>query len=223
MQSNLEQFLAGNRTGLIVGLVYDNSASIYERGLVPNILAADQTLLTRLQAGQGIRCKRMLFNEDIDDEAVPFQRLEDVQPLTEESLNAHGGTPLFPRSREALICVRDEAWRIIEEEGIILPTVTIIVADGINNDRRAQAADVAALSTAMIATGLHTIFGIGLGKERYFRQAFAEMGIPAHCIETVPEDTASVVDTCVKLGTLAALASTSPQYYHTVFMQGNKP
>ncbi len=105
----------------------------------------------------------------------------------------HGySTPLNDRTLELLgsAVARVKWWE--EEYGVLARSLSLIMTDGQNNTGRASAADVKLVVQDMIRMEKHRIFFLGVDTSGngvdFFRNVALNMGIPADCVDVIPND-----------------------------------
>ncbi|MBX3072467.1 hypothetical protein KF707_06660 [Candidatus Obscuribacterales bacterium] len=123
------------------------------------------------------------------EEQFRWSNLKAAPRLDRKGFIAGSGTPLYDRCLETLgsVIARTKWWE--ETYGIQTRSVTLLMTDGVNNEGRSTAADVAKVVKDMLAMEKHKIFFMGLQLDNEdFQKIGTEMGIPANCIDVVERD-----------------------------------
>ena len=122
-----------------------------------------------------------------------------------------GMTPLFDRVLELLgsVVARTKWWE--DEYGVQTTSRTLIMTDGEDNESKFTAADVAQVVRDMLAMEKHQIFLAGIkGYDNIdFKALGKSMGLPDHCIDTVPSDE-KAIRSWLELRSQSAVSAPAP-------------
>lgn len=197
---------------LLVLLLLDDSGSIRTSGNTQAVIDGYNGFIEALKKAPGeIRVKTMFLN-GYGRRYIPFQSPNEVEAMTPQTYIPAGGTPLFPRSLEALNQVNCEAG-LLALQGSIVRTMTFIFTDG-GDTSSMNALRVRAAVSPMLASGVHIVGGCAVN-DGYtnFWQVFASMGIPEHWIKVLKNDPDEIAQTMSTMGQTASEASIDPGSY----------
>jgi uncharacterized protein YegL len=211
---NFDPNSLANMTSSVImfAAVFDKSPSV--DGFASDMNMASQEIfmkeLKNCHRKDDIVIKKIEFNEKVDHASgfMPIVNLQD------DYLNVRPGghaTSLYQAVLEAL--EHCEKYRTdLENNGVDVRTSIFIMTDGQDNNSPASAANevkkkIAALRQNEAWMSSFTITMLGVGEERYFRQACIEMGLdPDKCLTTIG---ANVKDIRKQFGVVSQSVSSS--------------
>ncbi len=149
-----------------------------------------------------------------------YRPLSRVPRMTAKNYRLIGGTPLYVATHRVLWYVKRRA-KEYAEQGNDVRTLTLLLTDGDNRDRRNLAADDARhIIEPMIATEKHIVAGVGVASPYAdFRTVFLQMGIPEQWILTLrsPDEIRAMFGT---FSSLAEKSSVSQRNFTETQMTG---
>lgn len=204
---------------LLVLLLLDDSGSIGSSGNTQAVIDGYNGFIEALKKAQGeIRVKTMFLN-GYGKPVTSFQHPNEVEAMTPQTYYPAGGTPLFPRSLEALSQVNCEAGQLALQ-GFTVRTMTFIFTDG-GDTSGMSASQVRAAVIPMLASGMHIVGGCAVNDGcTNFWQVFMAMGIPEQCIKVLKNDPDEIAQTMSSMGQTASEASIDPRSYENFSQTG---
>ena len=171
----------------------DDSSSISQAGNVEAVRDGHNYVLDALakskQSGEVLGHTRYLNGAVL----FPYTTLDHAVRMTPSNYDPRLGTPLFDQTVVVLGTVIAKA-KELEQAGIAVRTVTLIITDGGDyGSTRCKASDVAAIVADMLARENHIVAAMGISDgSTDFRAVFRAMGIPDRWILT-PTNSASEI------------------------------
>jgi hypothetical protein len=170
---------------VLLTMMPDDSHSIASAGNTDAVRDGHNFVIEALgrskQAGEVLAHTRYLNGHVL----FPYTALEHAVPMSGANYDPRLGTPLFDQAAVVLGTVIAKA-KELEQAGIAVRTVTLIITDGADyGSQRCRAADVAAIVKDMLARENHIIAAMGISDgSTDFRAVFQSMGIPDRWILT---------------------------------------
>ena len=194
---------------VLVTMMPDDSHSIASAGNIDAVRDGHNLVLDALasskQSGEVLAHTRYLNGHVL----FPYTALEHAQRMTDANYDPRLGTPLFDQAVVVLGTVIAKAQQL-EQAGIAVRTVTLIITDGGDYcSQRCRAADVAAIVRDMLAHENHVVAAMGIRDGTTdFRAVFRAMGIPDRWILT-PGNTASEIRRAFAVFSQSAVRATA--------------
>jgi len=194
---------------VLVTMMPDDSHSIASAGNIDAVRDGHNLVLDALasskQSGEVLAHTRYLNGHVL----FPYTALEHAQRMTDANYDPRLGTPLFDQAVVVLGTVIAKAQQL-EQAGIAVRTVTLIITDGGDyGSQRCRAADVAAIVRDMLAHENHVVAAMGIRDGTTdFRAVFRAMGIPDRWILT-PGNTASEIRRAFAVFSQSAVRATA--------------
>jgi len=180
--------LEGPAYVLLITLMPDDSGSIEVHNNQEPIIAGHNDLLTAMTNSDEAH-RIMMETRYLNGHVLnPFGPLEVCERLTKQNYPCIHGTPLLGQTLVTLGTVLSKTQELTEL-GAKVRTATLIMTDGGSTEPNAEELkkEVASVVHDMARIGDHIVAGMGFatgGDEKFFRQVFADMGIPAHHVFT---------------------------------------
>lgn len=208
--------LSGNY--MLLGIMPDDSGSIYEIGCEDILRKGHNIVLDGLDQQEGLRAlvlTRYLHGKVLN----PYMPSSMAKRMSRENYQANGSwTPLFRQSIILLGTVVAKAQEL-EERGAVVNTVSLLITDGEdNNSGDLTAASVAWVVRDMMSSGKHIVAGMGIGET--YRKVFREMGIPDRWILTPNDDLGDISNAFQKFMAKAVEASKDPESFRRALESG---